>query len=82
MLAAILESAVGQTVTLDTYFTAGTYYVRFQAVAPSGVTVTNLVFDLDGTVVTDPIGPRTSDGESTGTTSSSTDTVTWSGPTN
>jgi hypothetical protein len=76
---AVLESLVGQTTTLDAYFGADTYTVQFQAVVPTGVSAVDLAFDLDGTVVTDPIGPRTSNGQPTGTANSNQNTVTWAG---
>ena len=78
-IVAVLESSAGQTTTLDAFFGADIYTVRFEAVVQSGVSASNLAFDLDGTVITDPIGPRTTNGQPAGTTTSNNDTVTWAG---
>ena len=44
------------------YLAAGTYTVRFTALAPSGAQLPNVAFLLSTRVISDPIGPRTDDG--------------------
>jgi hypothetical protein len=57
-----LTVAAGQTVSGAALFLApGQYTITFTESAPAGVAPSSLAFQLEGTTLTDPIGPTISD---------------------
>jgi hypothetical protein len=63
-------------VTSGIYLGAGTYTIRYTAIAPVGSALRSTVFTLTGREISEPIGPATS---MTGTTKEKEGTDTWSG---
>jgi hypothetical protein len=58
---ASLIALAGQTVSTNTYLTAGSYMVRFEALAPTGTILPDLTYGLKGVTLTDPIATAPSD---------------------
>jgi hypothetical protein len=62
------------TVTANVYLKKGNYSVRLDAATSDGSALTDIDFQLDGDVISDPIGSYSAPPSSTGTTSPSSNT--------
>jgi hypothetical protein len=58
---ATLFAKAGQTVSTNTFLAAGTYTVRFEGLAPDGMTLPKLDYSLKGVNLTDPIATVSDD---------------------